>query len=220
MITLSDISKTYFMGGTSIKALAHVNLAISAGEYIALVGPSGSGKSTLLHIMGCLDRPSEGTYRLDNVAVEKLCVNDLAEIRNRRIGFIFQSFNLMPRLSAWENVALPMRYAGRGYQERHERAVRLLERVGLAERLHHRPGEMSGGQQQRVAIARALVNDPSVILADEPTGNLDSHSGAEIVRLLEELSKEGKLVIIVTHDMELAKKAQRIVRLFDGNIIL
>ena len=219
MITLTKVSKVYRMGETDVQALSDVSLSISAGERISLVGPSGSGKSTLLHIMGCLDRPSEGCYQLDNVAVENLCINDLAEIRNRKIGFIFQSFNLMPRLNAWENVALPMRYAGKSYQERRERAMILLEKVGLTARLNHRPIELSGGQQQRVAIARALVNDPPVILADEPTGNLDSHSGAEIVKLLEVLHQEGKSVIVVTHDMDLAKKAQRIIRLLDGKTI-
>lgn len=216
MIHLENINKRYYTGGAEVMALRNASLSLDRGEYVALLGPSGSGKSTLMHIVGCLDRPTSGTYELEDIDVGELDNNGLAEIRNRKIGFIFQSFQLMPRLTALENVGLPLLFAGVRAAERRERAMRLLERVGLAQRAQHRPAELSGGQQQRVAIARALANHPSILLADEPTGNLDSRSGAEIVRLLEELRDEGRTVIVVTHDESLARRAQRVIRLLDG----
>ena len=219
MIELRNVSKRYRTGGTEVDALAGVDLTFEPGEYAALLGPSGSGKSTLLHILGCLDRPTSGTYKLEQIDIGRLDINGLAEIRNRKIGFVFQSFHLMPRLTALENVGLPMLFAGASASERQERGVELLARVGLANRIHHRPAEMSGGQRQRVAIARALANRPSILLADEPTGNLDSHSGAEIIGLLEELRDEGKMVIVVTHDELLARRARRIIRLLDGRMV-
>lgn len=219
MIRLQNVGKRYHTGGVEVEALGGVNLTFEPGEYAALLGPSGSGKSTLLHILGCLDRPTSGVYNLDDTDIGRLDVNGLAEIRNRKIGFVFQSFHLMPRLTALENVGLPMLFAGIGASERRERAATLLARVGLGDRVKHRPAEMSGGQRQRVAIARALANRPSILLADEPTGNLDSHSGAEIIGLLEELRDEGKTVIVVTHDESLARRTQRIVRLLDGKIV-
>jgi putative ABC transport system ATP-binding protein len=219
MIRLCNVSKSYHTGGSEVTALCQISLSFDPGDYVALLGPSGSGKSTLLHILGCLDRPTGGTYHLANVNVGALDVNQLAEIRNRKIGFVFQSFQLMPRLTALENVGLPMLFAGLRTAERRERAAALLARVGLAERSRHRPAELSGGQQQRVAIARALANQPSLLLADEPTGNLDSASGTEITRLLEELRDEGRTVIVVTHDQTLARRAHRVVRLLDGRMI-
>jgi len=219
MIRLQNVSKRYCLGGAEVHALRAVDLVFEPGEYAALLGPSGSGKSTLLHILGCLDRPTSGTYRLDDIDVGGLDINGLAEIRNGKIGFVFQSFQLMPRLSALENVGMPMLFAGVRAAERRERAATLLGRVGLAERVRHRPAELSGGQQQRVAIARALANRPSVLLADEPTGNLDSRSGQEIIRLLEELRDEGRTVIVVTHDEALARRARRVVRLLDGRVV-
>ena len=219
MIRLRQVSKSYSLGGAEVHALRGVDLAFEPGEYVALLGPSGSGKSTLLHILGCLDRPTSGTYHLDDIDTGGLDINGLAEIRNGKIGFVFQSFQLMPRLSALENVGMPMLFAGIRAGERRERAATLLDRVGLAPRAQHRPAELSGGQQQRVAIARALANRPSVLLADEPTGNLDSRSGQEIIRLLEELRDEGRTVIVVTHDEALARRARRVVRLLDGRVV-
>jgi putative ABC transport system ATP-binding protein len=219
MIQLREVRKSYNTAGTGVDALAGVTLSFAPGEYAALLGPSGSGKSTLLHILGCLDTPTSGTYILDDTDIGRLDVNGLAEIRNRKIGFIFQSFHLMPRLTALENVGLPMLFAGIGASERRERAAALLARVGLTDRARHRPAEMSGGQRQRVAIARALANRPSILLADEPTGNLDSRSGAEIIGLLEELRDEGKTVIVVTHDENLARRTHRIIRLLDGRMV-
>jgi putative ABC transport system ATP-binding protein len=202
-----------------VNALDGVSLCFEPGEYAALLGPSGSGKSTLLHILGCLDRPTSGAYTLDGIDIGQLDINGLAEIRNRKIGFVFQSFHLMPRLTALENVGLPMLFAGTGASERRDRSAALLARVGLGDRSNHRPAELSGGQRQRVAIARALANRPSILLADEPIGNLDSHSGSEIIGLLEELRDEGKTVIVVTHDEALARRTKRIVRLLDGRMI-
>ena len=219
MIRLRQVSKSYSLGGAEVHALRGVDLAFEPGEYVALLGPSGSGKSTLLHILGCLDRPTSGTYHLDDIDTGGLDINGLAEIRNGKIGFVFQSFQLMTRLSALENVGMPMLFAGIRAGERRERAATLLDRVGLAPRAQHRPAELSGGQQQRVAIARALANRPSVLLADEPTGNLDSRSGQEIIRLLEELRDEGRTVIVVTHDEALARRARRVVRLLDGRVV-
>ena len=220
MIRLEQVSKRYDTGRRTVEALRDICVEIERGEYVALVGPSGSGKSTLLHLIGCLDRPTSGRYHLDGINVGALGINDLAEIRNRKIGFVFQRFHLLPRLSACENVTLPMRLARRPLRERQERAVALLRRVGLEDRLSHRPTELSGGEQQRVAIARAVANEPALLLADEPTGNLDSQSGAEVVRLLEELLEEGRTVIVVTHDEGLSRRARRTIRLHDGRIVI
>ncbi|HUU19946.1 MAG TPA: ABC transporter ATP-binding protein [Sedimentisphaerales bacterium] len=195
-----------------------VDLQIEAGEFIAVLGPSGSGKSTVMHILGCLDTPTSGTYHLDGVAIQGLNPNELAEIRNRRIGFVFQSFHLLPRATACENVELPMVFGGVNATDRRIRAKRALEQVGLSHRIRHLPNELSGGERQRVAIARALVNEPSILLADEPTGNLDSHSGAEILAVFEEIHAEGRTVILVTHDEMIAQRAHRVIHIFDGKI--
>lgn len=217
VIEIENVSKTYQMGETEVRALRGVSLNIERGEMVAIVGPSGSGKSTLMNIIGCLDQPSEGIYRLDNVEVSKLDDDALAEIRNQKIGFVFQSFNLLPRTSALDQVELPMVYAGK--PERRQRALAALTQVGLGERVHHRPNELSGGQQQRVAIARALVNEPAIILADEPTGNLDSTSGEEIMKIFKTLNRDrGLTVILVTHDPDIAAEAQRTIRVKDGMI--
>lgn len=217
VIEIENVTKTYLMGETEVRALRGVSLNIEHGEMVAIVGPSGSGKSTLMNIIGCLDQPTEGTYRLDNVDVSKLDDDALAEIRNQKIGFVFQSFNLLPRTSALDQVELPMVYAGK--PDRRQRALGALEQVGLGERVHHRPNELSGGQQQRVAIARALVNEPAIILADEPTGNLDSTSGQEIMNIFKTLNRDkGMTVILVTHDPEVAAEAQRTIRVKDGQI--
>lgn len=218
LILLKDISKTYQIGKVAVNALININLAIQKGEYVALMGPSGSGKSTLMNILGCLDTPTQGMYMLNNKAVSKLSDNELAEIRNKEIGFIFQTFNLLSRNTALENVALPLVYAGVPKKERLERAKEVLTSVGLADRISHKPNELSGGQRQRVAIARALVNHPSMLLADEPTGNLDTKTSHEIMDLLEEINNKGNTVIIVTHEEDIAKRAKRIVRLRDGRI--
>jgi putative ABC transport system ATP-binding protein len=217
-MVLSDVTKVYPMGEAQVQALRGVSLEIKAGEFIAVLGPSGSGKSTIMHILGCLDTPTSGTYHLDGVAIQGLNRNDLAEIRNRRIGFVFQSFHLLPRATACENVELPMVFAGVTAAGRKACAESVLEQVGLRERIKHLPNELSGGERQRVAIARALVNKPSIILADEPTGNLDSRSGAEILGLFENLHAEGRTVILVTHDEAIAKRAHRVIRIFDGKI--
>ncbi len=219
MIQLTHIEKRYDTGATPVIALRDVELALKPGEYVTLMGPSGSGKSTLLHILGCLDRPTAGSYQLAGTLVSGLDINALAEIRRRQVGFVFQRFHLMPRLGALENVMLPMRLARIAPAEQERRAAALLKRVGLDDRSRHRPAELSGGEQQRVAIARALANSPSMILADEPTGNLDSRTGKQIMNLLEELVDEGHLLIIVTHDEAIGRRAQRIIRLTDGRIV-
>jgi len=220
MIELADIVRRYRTGGQTVNALDGVSLRVDRGEYLAITGASGSGKSTLLNVLGCLDRPDEGRYRLEGTDVAALDDGQLSEVRNRRIGFVFQSFHLMPRLSVLENVLLPQRFALSPFAHDVEaRARELLERVGLGKRLHHRPSELSGGQMQRAAIARALVLAPALLLADEPTGNLDSKSAADILALFDELHGEGQTVVMVTHDMELAERLPRQVRLMDGRIV-
>jgi putative ABC transport system ATP-binding protein len=207
------------MGKVEVNALCGINLNITKGEFVSIMGPSGCGKSTLMHIVGCLDRPTSGHVHLDEVDVDELDDNSLAEIRNKKVGFVFQTFNLLPKLNAIENVELPLIYAGVGFDQRRKKSAELLEIVGLSDRIYHKPTELSGGQSQRVAIARSLSNDPSIILADEPTGNLDSKSGDEIIHLFQELNARGITLIIVTHDQEIANHSKRIVRLKDGLII-
>lgn len=219
MINVSSLKKVYVNGQLEVEALKGVNLNIHAGEFVAIMGPSGSGKSTMMNILGCLDRCTAGTYTLDGVDVAGLDDNDLARIRNKKIGFVFQSFNLLPRITALQNVELPMMYAGVHSRERRKRALEALERVGLADRTDHKPNELSSGQKQRVAIARALVNRPSVILADEPTGNLDSFSGEEIMVTFQQLNKEGVMVVIVTHEPDIALHMRRKVVFKDGRIL-
>jgi len=216
IIEIKNIKKEYIMGSQLIAALKDVSLSINKGEYVALMGPSGSGKSTLMNILGCLDSPTSGTYRLNNTEVAKMTDDELARVRNKEIGFIFQTFNLLPRLTALENVALPMVYDGMNSKDRTQRAEQVMEMVGLKDRMTHKPNELSGGQRQRVAIARALVNNPSIILADEPTGNLDTKTSYEIMAIIEEISSHGNTVIIVTHEEDIAKHARRILRLRDG----
>jgi putative ABC transport system ATP-binding protein len=218
LIDIVGIGKTYRIGEVEVHALRQIDLQIFKGEYVALMGPSGSGKSTLMNILGCLDTPSRGTYTLNGTNVSKMSDNELAEIRNKEIGFIFQTFNLLPRNTALDNVALPLVYAGKGKKERLQKAAEALASVGLADRMYHKPNELSGGQRQRVAIARALVNNPSIILADEPTGNLDTKTSHEIMDLLENINNNGNNVIIVTHEEDIAKRAKRIIRLRDGLI--
>lgn len=218
-IVIQDIVKTYQMGDSIVRALAGVNLTVEEGEFTAIMGPSGSGKSTLMNILGCLDRPTSGSYKLDGAEVATLGDDELAVTRNKKIGFVFQNFNLLSRMSALNNVALPMVYAGIPNKERQERARKNLEMVGLGSRVHHKPNELSGGQRQRVAIARALVNEPSIILADEPTGNLDSKSGDEIMEIFCELNQQGKTVILVTHEPEIAAYTRRTVTFRDGLIV-
>jgi putative ABC transport system ATP-binding protein len=216
VIETQDLRKTYKMGALEVHALAGVSFNIRRGEVVAIMGPSGSGKSTLMNILGCLDRPTSGSYTLDGEQVAHLTSDQLASIRNRKVGFVFQSFNLLPRATALGNVELPMRYAGMG-KGRQERARQALESVGLGDRLHHRPAELSGGQQQRVAVARALVNQPAILMADEPTGNLDSRSGREIMELILGLNRDlGTTLIIITHDPKVAEQTGRIIRLADG----
>ncbi|MCC4783170.1 ABC transporter ATP-binding protein [Vibrio lentus] len=219
LVELSNIGKHYSNGDTEIRALDGVDLSIEKGEFLSILGPSGSGKSTLMNMLGCLDKPTEGEYQLDGKNVAALSANDLAAIRNQKIGFVFQSFNLLEYVSALDNVALPLVYSGIKAKERRKRAAALLEQVGLGDRLDHKPNQLSGGQKQRVAIARALVNDPQIILADEPTGALDSKSGAEIEALFNQLHAEGRTLIIVTHDNSLAERTKRIVTIKDGKVL-
>jgi putative ABC transport system ATP-binding protein len=216
IIHLEDIRKSYFMGKNELEVLKGISLDISRNEYVALMGPSGSGKSTLMNILGCLDTATSGTYILNKHDVSKMKDNDLAEIRNREIGFVFQQFNLLPRLTALENVALPLVYAGIGVKQRKEKSMHVLDLVNLTDRMKHKPNELSGGQCQRVAIARALVNDPSLILADEPTGNLDTKTSNEIMSIFDRIYKDGNTIVVVTHEEDIARHARRVVRLRDG----
>lgn len=218
-IVLKDVKKHYRMGDERVAALDGISLEIKTGEFVAIMGPSGSGKSTMMNILGCLDRPSSGSYLLNGQEVATLSDDELARTRNKRIGFVFQNFNLLSRVSAWENVALPLVYAGVAEKERLNRAAALLDSVGLTARKNHLPNELSGGQRQRVAIARALINDPSIIMADEPTGNLDSRSSVEIMNIFGELYKQGKTVILVTHEPDIAEYAKRVITVRDGLIL-
>jgi len=219
LIELADVHKIYDMGAEKVHALNGIDLRIERGEYVAIMGASGSGKSTLMNLVGCLDTPTSGTYRLNGVAVEELDDSQLAAIRNQEIGFVFQTFNLLPRTDALHNVELPLIYAGMPRRDRRERARLALERVGLGDRMHHNPNELSGGQRQRVAIARALVNDPSLLLADEPTGNLDSATSVEIMELFDQLHAGGNTVVLVTHEQDIAQHAWRRVNLRDGKVL-
>ena len=219
IISTSELVKDYDLGKVKVRALDGVDIAIAEGEFVAIMGPSGSGKSTLMHIIGCLDSPSEGSYLLDGIDVSAMPRNKLATVRNRKIGFVFQSFNLLPHLNILKNVELPLMYGGTSRRDRTSKAREILDSVGLSDRLKHKPSELSGGQRQRVAIARAIVNSPSILLADEPTGNLDSTSGGDILEIFERLHKDGNTVIIVTHDAAVAARADRVIRIMDGKII-
>lgn len=216
VIQCVDVKKEYRMGSQTVHALSGVSFDINKNEYVAIMGPSGSGKSTMMNVIGCLDTPSSGSYILNGTNVNTLSDNELAAIRNKEIGFVFQTFNLLPRSTALANVELPLIYAGMKGSARRQRAIEVLEKVGLADRMHHKPNELSGGQRQRVAVARALVNSPSILLADEPTGNLDSKTGVEIMELFEELHSQGNTIILVTHEEDIALHAHRIIRLRDG----
>ena len=218
IIEIRNLTKTYDMGATAVHALSEVDLCVATGEYVAIMGPSGSGKSTLLNILGCLDVPTSGSYALGNVRVSDMADDDLARIRNQEIGFVFQTFNLLPRANALGNVELPLIYSGLSARQRRERAAHALDSVGLADRIDHRPNELSGGQKQRVSIARALVNEPSIILADEPTGALDSRTGDEIMDLFDQVHAAGNTILLVTHEEHLARRSHRIVRFLDGRI--
>lgn len=218
IIRLQSITRDFALGNQTVKVLKGIDLQIQRGEYVALMGPSGSGKSTMMNLLGCLDTPTSGTYELNGTDVSRLSDNELAEIRNKEIGFVFQTFNLLPRSTALENVSLPLVYAGEVNNQRKTRATEVLGQVGLSDRMDHRPNQLSGGQRQRVAVARAMVNKPSIILADEPTGNLDSKTSVEIMGLLEDIHKQGNTIILVTHEEEIAREAKRIIRLRDGVI--
>jgi putative ABC transport system ATP-binding protein len=218
IIELTDVHKVYATGAAEVQALRGVSLAIHSGEYLAVMGPSGSGKSTLMHILGCLDVPTSGTYRLAGIDVSAMSEMELAQVRNKRIGFVFQQFNLLPSMTALRNVELPLCYAGVGRAERQARALVALDRVGLADRVEHRPGELSGGQQQRVAVARSLVTDPALLLADEPTGNLDSRSTEDLMSLFDELHAAGRTIVLITHETTVADAAGRVVRIRDGQL--
>ena len=219
MLNMTGVRKTYATGSVEVEALRGIDLHVEQGEYIAVMGPSGSGKSTLMHIIGCLDVPTSGTYTLDGVDVSAMSEKQLAEVRNQKIGFVFQQFNLLSSLTALRNVELPMIYAGVPAHERRERAMAALTKVGLADRVEHRPGELSGGQQQRVSVARALVTNPALILADEPTGNLDSHSTREILELFEELNDAGRTIVMITHELDVAERAKTMAHIYDGLLI-
>ncbi|WP_118195258.1 ABC transporter ATP-binding protein [Albibacterium indicum] len=218
LINITDIGRKYVIGAETIHALKSVTLQIQKGEFVALMGPSGSGKSTLMNILGCLDTPTRGEYYLNNIRVSEMSEDDLADVRNKEIGFVFQTFNLLPRSTSLDNVALPLVYAGVNKANRLTRAQEALENVGLGNRVHHKPNELSGGQRQRVAVARALINNPSIILADEPTGNLDTKTSVEIMGLLEEIHSKGNTIVLVTHEEDIAQHAHRIVRMRDGLI--
>ena len=218
-LEMVHITKSYVMGDNTVRALTDISAVIEKGEWVSIMGPSGSGKSTLMNILGCLDRPTSGKYLLDGAEVDSLSDDQLATERNKKIGFVFQNFNLLPRMDALNNVALPLIYAGISREERMKKAAHALERVGLGDRLDHRPNELSGGQRQRVAIARALVNDPTIVLADEPTGNLDTRSGEEIMDIFKELHKQGRTIVLVTHEPEIAEFAERIIVVRDGEIV-
>ena len=218
LIQLEGITKMYTMGVEEVHALSGVDMGVERNEYLAIMGPSGSGKSTLMNILGCLDTPTAGTYRLDDVDVSDMSAGELAEVRNQQIGFVFQVFNLLPRATALHNVELPLIYAGLRRRARREQAEDALERVGLEDRMDHRPAELSGGQRQRVAIARAQVNNPSILQADEPTGNLDSRTGDEIMALFDQLHQEGNTVIVITHEPDIAQRSQRLIRILDGRV--
>jgi putative ABC transport system ATP-binding protein len=219
LITLAGVSRVYRTGRIDVRALDGLDLVVERGEFLAVVGPSGSGKTTLMNIVGCLDRPTSGRYVLDGTAVEELDDDGLAEVRSRSIGFVFQSYNLLPRTTALDNVATALAYQGVGRRERVRRAAAALERLGLGDRLDHEPTELSGGQQQRVAIARALVTEPALLLADEPTGNLDTHSGAEVMGILRELHASGRTIVLITHDADVAESADRQVHVRDGRLV-
>lgn len=219
VIQVRDVRKTYELGDIAVHALRGISVEIEHGEYVAIMGPSGSGKSTLMHILGCLDTPTEGSYRLNGVDIRGVDEDDLSDLRNRYIGFVFQSFNLVPRTRTLANVALPLQYAGLSKAERNDRAMRALAWVGLTDRADHLPSELSGGQQQRAAVARALVMNPALILADEPTGNLDSHSTAEVLDVFEHLNRQGRTIVLITHEADIAAHARRVIRLRDGRVV-
>ena len=219
MIVCREIKKVFSMGAATLEALRGVDIEVKAGEFISIMGPSGSGKSTLMNIIGCLDTPTSGTYALDGREVAGMSFDQLAEVRNRKIGFVFQNFNLLPYATAWENIELPMLFDGKNSRKRRERVAELLNAVGLYDWREHRPTELSGGQQQRIALARALANDPPLLLADEPTGNLDSKSGEEIMGILIELWRAGRTIVMVTHNDHIAARSERVIRLFDGQVL-